>query len=100
MREEISRGLAYLERQGALAVSPDLIEVKDLQRLERLERAVQVDQARADCDSLRSVLTEATDHAELAETGRELAAAEERLERAEEAWLELADQIEARGLEI
>ena len=60
----------------------------------------EVDQARADCDSLRSVLTEATDHAELAETGRELAAAEERLERAEEAWLELADQIEARGLEI
>ena len=36
VREEISRGLAYLERQGALSVSPDLIEVKDLQRLEQI----------------------------------------------------------------
>ena len=36
VREEISRGLAYLERQGALNVSPDLIEIKDLQRLEQI----------------------------------------------------------------
>lgn len=36
VREEISRGLAYLERQGALSVSPDLIEVKDLSRLEQI----------------------------------------------------------------
>ena len=36
VREEISRGLAYLERQGALEVSPDLIEVKDLSRLEAI----------------------------------------------------------------
>ncbi|MEM9074696.1 MAG: Crp/Fnr family transcriptional regulator [Myxococcota bacterium] len=36
VREEISRGLAYLERQGALSVSPDLIEVKDLTRLEQI----------------------------------------------------------------
>ncbi len=36
VREEISRGLAYLERQGALSVSPDLIEVKDLARLEQI----------------------------------------------------------------
>lgn len=36
VREEISRGLAYLERQGALSVSPDLIEIKDLQRLEQI----------------------------------------------------------------
>ena len=36
VREEISRGLAYLERQGALNVSPDLIEVKDLVKLEQI----------------------------------------------------------------
>jgi CRP/FNR family transcriptional regulator len=36
VREEISRGLAYLERQGALNVSPDLIEVKDLGKLEQI----------------------------------------------------------------
>jgi CRP/FNR family transcriptional regulator len=34
VREEISRGLAYLEREGALKVSPDLIEVVDRERLE------------------------------------------------------------------
>lgn len=36
VREEISRGLAFLERQGALKVSPDLIEVRDLTRLEAI----------------------------------------------------------------
>ena len=36
VREEISRGLAYLERQGALKVSPDLIEVVDLGKLESI----------------------------------------------------------------
>ncbi|MEM9188973.1 MAG: Crp/Fnr family transcriptional regulator [Myxococcota bacterium] len=36
VREEISRGLAYLEREGALKVSPDLIEVVDSQRLEEI----------------------------------------------------------------
>ena len=36
VREESSRGLAYLERQGALQVSPDLIEVGDKQRLEQI----------------------------------------------------------------
>lgn len=36
VREEISRGLAFLERQGALKVSPDLIEVKDLAALEAI----------------------------------------------------------------
>ncbi|MEM6962551.1 MAG: helix-turn-helix domain-containing protein, partial [Myxococcota bacterium] len=36
VREEISRGLAYLERQGALKVSPDLIEVHDVSRLEAI----------------------------------------------------------------
>ncbi len=36
VREEISRGLAYLEREGALKVSPDLIEVVDVERLEQI----------------------------------------------------------------
>ena len=36
VREEISRGLAYLEREGALKVSPDLIEVVDLERLDEI----------------------------------------------------------------
>lgn len=36
VREEISRGLAYLEREGALKVSPDLIEVVNLERLEEI----------------------------------------------------------------
>lgn len=36
VREEISRGLAYLERQKALLVSPDLIEVVDRDRLEEI----------------------------------------------------------------
>ncbi len=36
VREEISRGLAFLEREGALKVSPDLIEVVDVARLEEI----------------------------------------------------------------
>lgn len=36
VREEISRGLALLEREGALKVTPDLIEVVDTQRLEAI----------------------------------------------------------------
>ena len=36
VREEISRGLALLERAGALKVTPDLIEVVDLSRLEQI----------------------------------------------------------------
>jgi len=36
VREEISRGLAYLERQGALSVSPDLIEIVDAKRLDQI----------------------------------------------------------------
>ncbi len=35
VREEVSRGLAMLERSGALKVSPQVIEVVDLERLER-----------------------------------------------------------------
>lgn len=36
VREEISRGLALLEREGALKVTPDLIEVVDVARLESI----------------------------------------------------------------
>ena len=36
VREEISRGLALLEREGALKVTPDLIEVVDTTRLEAI----------------------------------------------------------------
>jgi CRP/FNR family transcriptional regulator len=36
VREEISRGLAYIEKQGALKVSPDLIEITDLALLESI----------------------------------------------------------------
>ena len=36
VREEISRGLALLEREGALRVTPDVIEVVDLVRLEAI----------------------------------------------------------------
>ena len=36
VREEISRGLAYLEREGAVQVTPDVIEVKDPARLEAI----------------------------------------------------------------
>ncbi len=36
VREEISRGLAFLERKGALKVSPDLIEIVDLKLLEMI----------------------------------------------------------------
>ncbi|MGE0785375.1 MAG: Crp/Fnr family transcriptional regulator [Sandaracinaceae bacterium] len=36
VREEISRGLALLEREGALKVTPDLIEVIDVSRLEAI----------------------------------------------------------------
>lgn len=36
VREEISRGLALLEREGALQVTPDLIEVVDLAKLESI----------------------------------------------------------------
>jgi CRP/FNR family transcriptional regulator len=36
VREEISRGLAFLEREGALKVSPDVIIIEDLERLEAI----------------------------------------------------------------
>jgi CRP/FNR family transcriptional regulator len=36
VREEISRGLALLEREGALKVTPDLIEVLDATKLEAI----------------------------------------------------------------
>jgi len=40
VREEVSRGLAMLERVGALRVSPQLIEVLDIDRLEELAYGV------------------------------------------------------------
>jgi hypothetical protein len=40
------------------------------------------------------------DHMEIARLGRDLADATEVLDAAEEAWLELADDVERRGLEI
>ncbi len=36
VREEVSRGLAQLERKGALKVSPDVIEIVDMDTLERI----------------------------------------------------------------
>lgn len=36
VREEISRGLALLEREGALRVTPDMIEIVDPQKLENV----------------------------------------------------------------
>ena len=36
VREEVSRGLAYLEREGALKVTPDVIEIVDPARLETI----------------------------------------------------------------
>lgn len=36
VREEISRGLALLEREGALKVSPDVIIIEDVARLEAI----------------------------------------------------------------
>jgi DNA-binding transcriptional regulator LsrR (DeoR family) len=36
VREEISRGLALLEREGALKVTPDLIEILDVPKLEAI----------------------------------------------------------------
>ncbi|MGI9579175.1 MAG: ABC-F family ATP-binding cassette domain-containing protein [Microthrixaceae bacterium] len=68
-------------------------------RLRAAER--DVESARGRCDQLRSALADAgTDHAALAELGRELAEATEILDAAEESWLELADSVERRGLEI
>jgi len=36
VREEISRGLALLEREGALKVTPDVVVIEDLERLEAI----------------------------------------------------------------
>ncbi len=58
-----------------------------------------LDAARVECEDLRTELETSTDHETLARAGRDLAEAEERLERAEEEWLGLADDREARGLE-
>lgn len=36
VREEISRGLAFLEREGALKVTPDVVVIENLERLEAI----------------------------------------------------------------
>jgi hypothetical protein len=49
-------------------------------------------------DELQAGLTEAgTDHALLAERGRELAAAQAEVERLEERWLQLGTELEERS---
>lgn len=68
-------------------------------RLRAAER--EVDAVREKCEELRDALAGAdTDHEALATLGLELATATEALEAAEETWLELADSVEQRGLEI
>jgi ATP-binding cassette subfamily F protein uup len=51
-------------------------------------------------DALLADLGAATDHRELTRLGDELTAAQARLDRAEEAWLTLADEAEALGLDL
>jgi predicted nucleic acid-binding Zn-ribbon protein len=51
-------------------------------------------------DTLLADLGAATDHRELTRLGDELTAAQARLDRAEEAWLTLADEAEALGLDL
>ena len=51
-------------------------------------------------DTLLADLGAATDHRELTRLGDELTAAQARLDQAEEAWLALADEAEALGLDL
>jgi ATP-binding cassette subfamily F protein uup len=51
-------------------------------------------------DAMLADLGAATDHRELTRLGDELTAAQARLDRAEEAWLTLADEAEALGLDL
>jgi ATP-binding cassette subfamily F protein uup len=51
-------------------------------------------------DALLAALGAATDHRELTRLGDELTAAQARVDRAEEAWLALADEAEALGLDL
>jgi ATP-binding cassette subfamily F protein uup len=51
-------------------------------------------------DSLLADLGAATDHRELTRLGDELTAAQARVDQAEEAWLTLADEAEALGLDL
>jgi ATP-binding cassette subfamily F protein uup len=67
-------------------------------RLRTAERNTEA--ARCRCMDLRESLETSRDHGELAELGVSLAAAEADLAAAEEAWLAVADEIEARGLEV
>ena len=68
-------------------------------RLRAAERELEAAGRR--CEDLRSEMEAAgSDHMAIARLGRDLADATEVLDAAEEAWLELADEVERRGLEI
>jgi ATP-binding cassette subfamily F protein uup len=66
--------------------------------LGRLERDVA--EATARRDELATLLADAIDHRELGALGERLAAAQVALDAAEEAWLALADEAAAQGLEV
>jgi hypothetical protein len=51
-------------------------------------------------DAVAAELAEAIDHRELGALGERLAAAQVAVDHAEEAWLALADEAEALGLEL
>ena len=59
-----------------------------------------VDDAQAHHDALAAELGTATDHQRLSALGHDLATAADQLAGYEEAWLELASELEARGLEL
>ena len=81
--------------KGAKGPSPSTLR----HRLRAAEREMEA--ARSRCEDLREALaTVGGDHEELARLGRDLADATARLDTAEETWLELADQVEERGLDI
>jgi ATP-binding cassette subfamily F protein uup len=89
------RGPAAGGRPSAPGPSPSTLR----HRLRAAERTL--DAARDRCEELRGALSGGVaDHEELSRLGRELVGAEEELADAEEAWLELADQVESRGLEL
>ncbi|MCP4435505.1 MAG: ABC-F family ATP-binding cassette domain-containing protein [Actinomycetia bacterium] len=68
-------------------------------RLRAAERELGAQRER--CEQLRATLAGGeSDHEVLSRLGTELARAEASLEAAEEAWLELADEVESRGLDI
>jgi ATP-binding cassette subfamily F protein uup len=87
-------------RDGARASGPKQPSPSTLRhRLRSAER--EVESARQRCDELHAAMESAgSDHAAMAALGAELAEATGELDSAENAWLELADEVEQRGLEI